>query len=91
MLVASSNGPPNIDSGERKSSAESCVHRIRKELAMSGYAAIRRLACECQGKVVAISGELPNFYQKQVAITLAMRCLPQGAPFCHDITIVHFR
>ena len=51
------------------------VARVREELRRSSYAAIRTFTCECHCGTLAISGRSPNFYLKQMAVTLAMHCL----------------
>lgn len=51
------------------------VARVRKELRRSSYATIRTFTCECHCDVLVISGRSPNFYLKQVALSLVMCCL----------------
>lgn len=54
---------------------DSIVARVREELRRSSYVAIRTFTCECHCGVLAISGRSPNYYLKQMAVSLAMHCL----------------
>ncbi|MCH8043354.1 MAG: hypothetical protein IID44_06505 [Planctomycetes bacterium] len=74
---------------EPDASVESVARRVRKEFDRSGYAAVRRLTCECRRDVLTVLGRLPSFYQKQVAISLVMGCLPDTTALDLDIDVVH--
>ena len=76
---------------EYQSSTGAVVDRVFSEFAHSSDPAIRQLPCECHGAIVTIAGRLPSFYQKQVAISLVIRCLPKGTHFDDDIDIAHGR
>ena len=92
MFSASPIGSQDLDlGGEYRSSTDSAVDRVSAELALSGYQAIRQLNCGCHGSAVTIAGLLPTFHQKQVALSLVMRCLPKGTQFDDDIYVAHVR
>ena len=59
--------------------ANAIVTRVRDELSRSNYAALRTFTCECHCGILAVSGRSPNFYLKQVAVSLVMRCLQSQA------------
>lgn len=48
-----------------------CSHKVAKaakaRLEKSPYMTIRRMSCECDQGVLFLRGQLPNFYQKQLA------------------------
>jgi osmotically-inducible protein OsmY len=50
-----------------------CVHRlaVERRLGASGYLALRRIHCECQGGVLSLRGSVPSHYLKQVAQAIA--------------------
>ncbi len=72
---------------ELNSLEDSDAQRINKVLAESNYADIRRLKCEQDHNSVIISGRLPNFYQKQLAIGMILPCLEKGTTFDDDIEV----
>lgn len=73
---------------ELNSLGNSDARRIQDVLAGSSYQEIRQLRCELRNNIVMVSGRLSSFYQKQVAISLVLRCLEDGAAFDHDIEVV---
>ncbi len=62
---------------------------LTREIQASPYLAIRRLSCEVHEGVASLSGEVPNFHTRQIAIQLAqavagVRSVNDGLKVMHD-------
>lgn len=44
---------------------------VEQRLGSSGYLALRRVRCECDGDVLSLRGCVPSYFLKQVAQTIA--------------------
>lgn len=49
------------------SSAELIADAARQRLAQSPYRSIQRLSCQVEGRILKLEGQLPSFYQNQLA------------------------
>jgi len=48
-------------------SAQAIAEAARQRLANSPYRSIQRLSCEVEGRILMLHGQLPSFYQNQLA------------------------
>jgi osmotically-inducible protein OsmY len=65
--------PDGCGSATMKTSQGRCGHKVSVEqrLGASGYLALRRIDCECEGGVLCLRGCVPSQYLKQVAQAIA--------------------
>lgn len=66
---------------------ESLARRIRSKLDGSAYGPVRQLSCERRNGSVVVSGQLPSYFLKQVAISLALHCTSDGECVDHEIDV----
>ncbi len=66
---------------------QSAARDVQSAMSACSYAPVRGLICECRDGALIVSGKLPSFYLKQVAITLVMVNLRAGIRFDQAIEV----
>lgn len=61
-LSAACEQPPTADAA--------ATHRAQERLSTSSFVAIRGLTCDVHEGMLTLRGQLPNFYTKQMALSL---------------------
>ncbi len=55
--------PPTVADAHRNGIAVAAKERLRQ----SAYSSLQDISCECDGGVLILRGQVPNFFQKQLA------------------------
>ncbi len=68
-------------------SLASALRDIQSAFSACSYPPIRGLICDCRDGALVVSGKLPSFYLKQVAISLVTKNLRAGIRFEQAIEV----
>lgn len=77
----------NSSSVDASKSGLSLARDVQSALATCAYSPVRGLTCEYGRGVVVVTGRLPSFYLKQVAITLVSHHLAADTRFDDAIEV----